>query len=88
MIERSGFGADIAAFDAAGGDLPAMQAAISGDFLAALTAVGDEAEVREGVERYRAAGTTSPCLSPIAKTDFEATLDAAAPTPAEEAPSA
>jgi probable F420-dependent oxidoreductase len=75
MIERSGFGADIEAFDAGGADT----AAISEDFLRALTAVGDEAAVRESVERYRAAGATSPCVGPIPKTDFEATLRAAAP---------
>jgi len=48
--------------------------------LRALTAVGDEATVREGVERYRAAGATSPCVGPIPKTDFQATLRAAAPS--------
>ena len=56
-----------------------MQAAISDDFLAMLTAVGDEDAVRAGVERYRDAGATSPCVGPIPKTDFEATLRAAAP---------
>jgi alkanesulfonate monooxygenase SsuD/methylene tetrahydromethanopterin reductase-like flavin-dependent oxidoreductase (luciferase family) len=74
MIERSGFGADIEAYDAAAGDLAAMQSAVSEDFLGALTAVGGESEVRAGVERYRAAGATSPCIGPISKTDFEATL--------------
>jgi probable F420-dependent oxidoreductase len=74
MIERSGFGADIESFDAAGGDLEAMQRAISDDFLEQLTAVGDEAAVRAGIERYREAGSTSPCIGPIPKTDFEATL--------------
>jgi hypothetical protein len=33
--------------------------------------------VRAGVERYRAAGATSPCVGPIGKTDFDATLEAA-----------
>jgi alkanesulfonate monooxygenase SsuD/methylene tetrahydromethanopterin reductase-like flavin-dependent oxidoreductase (luciferase family) len=74
MLERSGFDADIEAFDAAGGDVDAMQAAISQDFLEQLTAVGDESAVHAGLERYRAAGATSPCLGPIPKTDFEATL--------------
>jgi alkanesulfonate monooxygenase SsuD/methylene tetrahydromethanopterin reductase-like flavin-dependent oxidoreductase (luciferase family) len=74
MIERSGFGADIERYDAASGDLAAMQAAISDDFLAQLTAVGAEADVREGIERYRQAGATTPCVGPISKTDFEATL--------------
>ena len=79
MLERSGFGEDIAAYDAAGGDFEAMQAAISTRFLDVLTAVGDEEAVTGGLERYREAGATSPCLGPIPKTDFEATLRAGAP---------
>jgi probable F420-dependent oxidoreductase len=78
MIERSGYGDDIAAYDAAAGDFEAMQAAISDDFIGALTAIGDEDAVRAGLERYARAGTTSPCVGPIAKTDFEGTLRAAA----------
>jgi alkanesulfonate monooxygenase SsuD/methylene tetrahydromethanopterin reductase-like flavin-dependent oxidoreductase (luciferase family) len=77
MIERSGFGEEIAAFDAASGDFERMQAAISDRFLAELAAVGDAATVRAGVARYRAAGATSPCVGPISRTDFTATLDAA-----------
>jgi len=80
MLERSGYGADIASFDAAGGDRDAMRAAISGGFLDALTAVGDEASVRAGVERYVDAGVTLPCVGPIPKTDYAATLGAAAPS--------
>ena len=79
MLERSGYGSDIAAFDAAGGDGAAMRAAISDGFLDALTAVGDEASVRAAVQRYVDAGVTLPCVGPIPKTDFEATLHAAAP---------
>ena len=79
MIERSGFEADVAAYDAAVGDVEKMQAAISTDFLEVLTAVGDEEAVRARLERYRDAGTTSPCIGPIPGTDFEATLRAAAP---------
>jgi F420-dependent oxidoreductase-like protein len=79
MIERSGFGAEIEAFDAAVGDPDSMGAAISDDFLANLLAVGDEEAVRAGIERYREAGATSPGVGPIARTDFEATLRAAAP---------
>jgi len=79
MIERSGFEADVAAYDAAAGDVDKMQAAISTDFLAVLTAVGDESAVRAGIERYQDAGTTSPCVGPIPGTDFEETLRAAAP---------
>jgi alkanesulfonate monooxygenase SsuD/methylene tetrahydromethanopterin reductase-like flavin-dependent oxidoreductase (luciferase family) len=76
MIDRSGFGAEIAAFDRAAGDLDAMQQAISDEFLAELTAIGDESAVRAGIERYREAGAGSPCIGPIAKTDFAATLRA------------
>jgi alkanesulfonate monooxygenase SsuD/methylene tetrahydromethanopterin reductase-like flavin-dependent oxidoreductase (luciferase family) len=81
MIERSGFGSDIEAFDAAAGqgDPEAMGAAISDDFLDHLTAVGSEDDVRAGVARYAEAGATSPCVGPIPRTDFEATLRAAAP---------
>jgi alkanesulfonate monooxygenase SsuD/methylene tetrahydromethanopterin reductase-like flavin-dependent oxidoreductase (luciferase family) len=81
MIERSGFEADIAAFDEAAGkgDPEAMAAAISDDYLSLLTAVGDEDGVRAGLARYADAGSTSPCVGPIPKTDFEATLRAAAP---------
>ncbi len=80
MIERSGFEAEIAAFDAAAGagDADGMQQAISARFLDTLAAVGDADAVRAGVERYRAAGSTSPCVGPISKTDFDATLAAAA----------
>lgn len=85
MIERSGFGEEIAAYDEAAGDVERMRAAISARFLDELTAVGDEQAVRDGVERYRGAGATSPCIGPIAKTDFEATLRAAAPPAAEAA---
>jgi alkanesulfonate monooxygenase SsuD/methylene tetrahydromethanopterin reductase-like flavin-dependent oxidoreductase (luciferase family) len=77
MIERSGFGADIEAFDAAAGDVEAMQAAISAHFLEELAAIGDQAAVREGVERYRAAGASSPCVGAIARMEFEDTLRAA-----------
>ena len=81
MLERSGFGDEIVTFDdaAATGDTDAMQAAVSERFLEVLTAVGDEAAVQAGIRRYRDAGATSPCVGPIAKTDFEATLRAAAP---------
>lgn len=80
MLERSGFEDEIAAFDAAAGsgDGEQMQHAISERFLDALAAVGDADAVRAGIERYRAAGATSPCVGPISRTDFDATLSAAA----------
>ena len=78
MLERSGFADDIAAYDEAGGDFDRMRAAISDRFVEVLTAVGDEQGVRAGIERYASAGVTLPCIGPIAKTDFETTLRAAA----------
>ncbi len=80
MLERSGFGDDIAGYDAAAGrsDSDGMQAAISEAFLRVLTAVGAPADVRGGIERYREAGVTTPAVGPIPKTDFAATLRAAA----------
>jgi alkanesulfonate monooxygenase SsuD/methylene tetrahydromethanopterin reductase-like flavin-dependent oxidoreductase (luciferase family) len=80
MLEGSGYAPDIAAFDAAPGDVDAMRGAISDRFLSALTAVGDEQAVRAGVDRYVEAGVTLPSIGPISRTDFEATLRAAAPS--------
>jgi len=79
MIERTGFGADVEAYDAAAGEVEAMKRAISDRFLDELTAVGDEDALRAGVESYRQAGASSPCIGPIAGTDFDATLRAGAP---------
>ncbi len=76
MIERTGFGADIAAYDLAAGDLEAMQDAISEQFLEELTAVGDRSALTAGIARYRDAGASSPCIGPIPGTDFDATLRA------------
>jgi probable F420-dependent oxidoreductase len=78
MLERSGFDADIAAYDAAAGDFEAMQAAISDGFLQELTAVGDEDAVRAGIARYRDAGASTPSVGPIGGSDFEGTLRAGA----------
>ena len=80
MLERSGFEGDIAAFDAAvaKGDSDGMMAAISTGFIDGLCALGDEAAVRAGVQRYRDAGATSPAVSGIPRTGFEETLRAAA----------
>jgi F420-dependent oxidoreductase-like protein len=79
MIERSGFGSDIAAFDTGiqAGDVEAAKRGISDDFLDSLTAIGTAEEVRAGLARYRDAGATSPCVGPVPRTDFETTLEAA-----------
>jgi alkanesulfonate monooxygenase SsuD/methylene tetrahydromethanopterin reductase-like flavin-dependent oxidoreductase (luciferase family) len=79
MLERSGFGTELAEFDGAAGDIDAMKRAISDEFLGGLAAVGTPSDVRAGVDRYLESGATSPCVGPIPKTDFEGTLRAAAP---------
>jgi alkanesulfonate monooxygenase SsuD/methylene tetrahydromethanopterin reductase-like flavin-dependent oxidoreductase (luciferase family) len=81
MIDRSGFGAEIAAFDAGmkAGDLDKAEEGISEAFIDALTAIGSPEEVKAGVARYRDAGATSPCVGAVPRTDFAATLEAAAP---------
>ena len=63
MIERSGFPTDAGAPD---------------DFLAKLAAIGSAEEAGATVRSYLDAGATSPCIGPVAKTDFDATLEALA----------
>jgi alkanesulfonate monooxygenase SsuD/methylene tetrahydromethanopterin reductase-like flavin-dependent oxidoreductase (luciferase family) len=79
MFEAAGFASDIAAYDHAAPDREAQKLAISEAFIEELCALGDEVDVRRGVERYRAAGATNPVLTVVWGTDFEATLRAAAP---------
>jgi alkanesulfonate monooxygenase SsuD/methylene tetrahydromethanopterin reductase-like flavin-dependent oxidoreductase (luciferase family) len=80
MLERSGYGDDIAGFDAGmqKGDPQAATAAISDRFLDTLGAIGSAEEAAASVERYRAAGASSPCIGGIPGTDFDATLEALA----------
>jgi hypothetical protein len=78
MFQAAGFADDVAAFDAASGDAEAQKLAISERFIDDLCAIGDDAAVREGVQRYRDAGVTNPVVTAILGTDFEPTLRAAA----------
>jgi alkanesulfonate monooxygenase SsuD/methylene tetrahydromethanopterin reductase-like flavin-dependent oxidoreductase (luciferase family) len=87
MFEAAGFAADVAAYDAAAGDVEAQKQAISADFIDHLGAIGDGGDVRRGVRRYVEAGVTNPVLTGISGTDYDATLravalDIAAPTTA------
>jgi alkanesulfonate monooxygenase SsuD/methylene tetrahydromethanopterin reductase-like flavin-dependent oxidoreductase (luciferase family) len=77
MLERAGFGEDIASFDAqmAKGDAAAAVGSISDRFLRTLCAIGTAEEAEATVKRYREAGATSPCLGGVPGTDFDATLD-------------
>ena len=61
MIERSGFEPDIEKAD---------------PFISALAAIGTADEANAVIDRYLDAGTTSPGVGPIPKTDFDATLRA------------
>jgi alkanesulfonate monooxygenase SsuD/methylene tetrahydromethanopterin reductase-like flavin-dependent oxidoreductase (luciferase family) len=72
MIDLSGFGDDLAAFDSEGGD------AISDRFLARLAAIGTAEEAGAVVRSYADSGATSPCIGGISKTDFDTTLEALA----------
>ena len=78
MFDAAGFGRDLASYDAAAPDVEAQKQAISEEFIDALCALGDEADVQAGIDRYRAAGTTNPLVSAVAGSDFTPTLRAAA----------
>jgi len=80
MLERSGFGAELEAFDQgmAAGDTERAKAGLSDRMLGALAGIGPADEVRSAVDRYRDAGTTSPCIGGVPGTDFDAALEAVA----------
>jgi len=80
MLERSGFGGEIAGFDEgiAAGDVERAKASMSEAMLDSLGGFGGGAEVRGAVERYLDAGATSPGVSPVPTADFDATLAAGA----------
>jgi alkanesulfonate monooxygenase SsuD/methylene tetrahydromethanopterin reductase-like flavin-dependent oxidoreductase (luciferase family) len=80
MLEGSGFGEDLAAFDKGieGGDVEAATAGLSDRMLDELFAIGSAEDVQGGIRRYLDAGTTSPGVAAVPGTDFEATLKTAA----------
>ena len=78
MFEAAGFAADVEAYDTAAGDVQAQMQAISEDFIDQLAAVGNDDDVRRGVQRYVEAGATNPVLAGILGTDYDATLRAVA----------
>jgi probable F420-dependent oxidoreductase len=80
MLERSGFGDELAAFDGgmSAGDPERAKAGLSDRMLDALAGIGPADEVRAAVERYRQAGAVSPCIGGLPGTDFDAALEAAA----------
>jgi len=80
MLERSGFGADLAAFDdgLARGDRDQAMAGLSDELLASLAGIGDGDAARAKVVEYQDAGATSPCIGGIPSAGFDAALDAVA----------
>ena len=76
MFEAAGFAADVAAYDAAAGNVQAQMQAISEDFIDHAAAIGSDDDVRRGVRRYVEAGVTNPVLAGILGTDYDATLRA------------
>lgn len=80
MLERSGFGEELVAFDEgmAAGDPERAKTGLSDRMIAALAGIGSDDDVRAAVERYRDAGASSPCIGGLPRTDFDAALEAVA----------
>ena len=80
MLERSGFGEDLAAFDAgmAAGDVPKAIAGLSDELLGSLAGIGSPDDARAKVQEYADAGATSPCIGGIPGSGFDEALEAVA----------
>jgi alkanesulfonate monooxygenase SsuD/methylene tetrahydromethanopterin reductase-like flavin-dependent oxidoreductase (luciferase family) len=80
MLESSGFGEELVAFDEgmAAGDVERAKAGLSDGMLAELAGIGGKEEVHGALRRYRDAGVSSPCVGGVPGTDFDATLEAVA----------
>jgi F420-dependent oxidoreductase-like protein len=80
MLERSGFGDDLAAFDDGmqAGDVERAKAGLSDELLESLAGLGSADDVRAAVERYRHAGSTSPSIGGLPGGDFDGALRAVA----------
>jgi F420-dependent oxidoreductase-like protein len=80
MLERSGFGEDLGAFDEGmqAGDTERAKAGLSDGLLESLAGLGSADDVRGAVERYREAGATSPSIGGLPKSDFDGALRAVA----------
>ncbi len=80
MLDRSGFGNDLAAFDEgmAENDVERATAGLSDELLGSLAGIGSADDARSKVSEYADAGATSPCIGGIPGTDFDAALEAVA----------
>ena len=80
MLERSGFGDDLAAFDEGieAGDVERAKSGLSDELLESLAGLGSADDVRTAVERYRDAGATWPSIGGLPGGDFDSALRAVA----------
>ena len=80
MLEGSGFGDDLAAFDEGmqAGDVEKGKVGLSDGLLDSLAGIGSADDVRGAVERYRDAGATSPSIGGLPGSDFEGAIKAVA----------
>ena len=80
MLEASGFGDELAAFDdgMAAGDVERAKAGLSDRMLDQLAGIGDPAAVQDAVRRYVDAGAISPAVGGMPGTDFDAGLECVA----------
>jgi hypothetical protein len=62
----------------ADGDVEKAKAGLSDEMLDELAGIGDADAVRAAIKRYEDAGTRSPCVGGIPRTDFDGALEAAA----------
>jgi len=78
MLERSGFGDDIAAFDEgmAAGDTGKAMAGLSDELLNSLSGIGSGEDAKAKVRDYADAGATSPCIGGIPAAGFDDALEA------------
>lgn len=81
MLEASGFGGELAAFDKDRGGRGSPAQAVPARLVSALGGIGDRAAIREFVGAHRQSGVTLPAVRPIAWPSapwYRATLEAAA----------
>ena len=80
MLEASGFGEELAAFDAgmAQGDVDKAKAGLSDRMLDEIAGIGTKDDVHAAVRRYQDAGVRSACVGGIPRTDYDAGLEAVA----------
>jgi len=80
MLERSGFGDDLAAFDEGmtAGDVPKALEGLSDELVGSLAGIGSPDDARAKVKEYADAGATSPCIGGIPGTGFDVALEAVA----------